>query len=198
MKEIVKDGEIVATGQYLGVVEQFLPDKRTTFVKDGEIYATKTGMLQIDKDKRELEIKTHQEKERKTVRMGDIVIGTLVFLRKYSVGITFYIINRKLHFNSSYFGNIHVSNISNRYIKKIEEAFQKTDILRAKVSKQEFNEYELTTVGKNLGVIHADCSRCGTTLERIGFNKLRCPFCGNLETRKLAEDYGDVSSNLIY
>ena len=188
----------MATGQYLGVVEQFLPDKRTTFVKDGEIYATKTGMLQIDKDKRELEIKTHQEKERKTVRMGDIVIGTLVFLRKYSVGITFYIINRKLHFNSSYFGNIHVSNISNRYIKKIEEAFQKTDILRAKVSKQEFNEYELTTVGKNLGVIHADCSRCGTTLERIGFNKLRCPFCGNLETRKLAEDYGDVSSNLIY
>ena len=198
MKKSVKSDDVATTGQFLGVVEEFLPDKRTTYVQDGNIYATKSGLINIDENQRKIKINTHQEKDRKTVRVGDIVIGTIVFLRKFSVGINFFTINRKVHFNSSYFGNIHVSNISNRYIKEIKDAFQITDIIRAKVVKENFNEYYLTTSGKNLGVIHADCVMCGTPLKKIGFNKMRCPFCGNFETRKLADDYGNVSINLIY
>lgn len=194
----MKNEEIVTTGQYLGVVEEFLPDKKTTYVKDGNIFATKSGLIHIDEKRRELEIKTHQEEDRKTVRIGDVVIGAIVFLRKFSVGLNFFTINNKIHFNSGYFGNIHVSNISNKFIKEIKDAFQITDIVRAKVVKKNFNEYFLTTAGKNLGVIHADCVMCGTTLEKAGFNKLRCPFCGNFETRKITDDYGNVSMSLKY
>jgi len=53
-------------------------------------------------------------------------------------------------------------------------------------------------VGKDLGVIHADCSICGSTLEKIGQNRLKCARCGNTENRKLASDYGSVSENLRY
>lgn len=198
MKESVKNNEIVLTGQYLGVVEEFLPDKQSTYVKDGQIFATKTGIISINKDKREIEIQSHQEKDRKTVKVGDIVIGTVLFLRQYSIGITFHTINKKIHFNSSYFGNIHVSQISHKYVDKISDAFQLTDILRAKVVEQNSNEYNLSTVGKDLGVIHADCVICGTPLDKIGFNKLRCERCGNIESRKLADDYRNVSENLRY
>jgi len=198
MKESVKNKDIVLTGQYLGVVEEFLPDKQSTYVKDGQIFATKTGIITINKDKREIEIQSHQEKDRKTVKVGDIVIGTVLFLRQYSIGITFHTINKKIHFNSSYFGNIHVSQISHKYVDKISDAFQLTDILRAKVVEQNSNEYNLSTVGKDLGVIHADCVICGTPLDKIGFNKLRCERCGNIESRKLAADYRDVSENLRY
>lgn len=198
MKESVKNKDIVLTGQYLGVVEEFLPDKQSTYVKDGQIFATKTGIIAINKDKREIEIQSHQEKDRKTVKVGDIVIGTVLFLRQYSIGITFHTINKKIHFNSSYFGNIHVSQISHKYVDKISDAFQLTDILRAKVVEQNSNEYNLSTVGKDLGVIHADCVICGTPLDKIGFNKLRCERCGNIESRKLAADYRDVSENLRY
>jgi exosome complex component CSL4 len=198
MKESIKTNEIVIAGQYLGVVEEYLPDKSSTYTKDGNIYATKSGIVSIDKNKKEIEIRSHQDKDRKVVKAGDVVIGTILFLRQYSVGLNFQAINQKLHFNSSYFGNIHVSQISNKYVEKIADAFQITDIVRAKVLEQEQNEYKLSTSGNNLGVIHADCSICGTPLESIGFNKLRCTRCGNLEFRKLASDYRNVSEKLRY
>ena len=198
MKESIKTNEIVITGQYLGVVEEYLPDKNSTYIKDGNIYATKSGIVSIDKNKREIEIKDLQDENRKVVNIGDVVIGTILFLRQYSVGLNFQAINQKLHFNSSYFGNIHVSQISNKYVEKIADAYQKTDIVRAKVIEKEENEYKLSTSGNNLGVIHADCVICGTPLEKIGFNKLRCTRCGNVEFRKVASDYRNVSEKLRY
>ena len=198
MKESKKNNEIVLTGQYLGVVEEYLPDKTSTYVRDGQIFATKTGIVSIDKERRAIEIKSHQDENRKTIKINDIVIGTIRFLRLYSVGISFATINNKIHFNSSYFGNIHVSHISHKFIEKIADAFQITDIVRAKVIKEEQNEYSLSTKGNNLGVIHADCSICGSTLEKIGQNRLKCSRCGSTENRKLASDYGNVTENLRY
>jgi exosome complex component CSL4 len=197
-KKTLKNNDIVLTGQYLGVVEEFLPDKQSTFVKDGQIYATRTGLLNIDHDKRKMQIKTNQEENRKTVKVGDIVLGVILFLRQYSVGINFYTINQKVHFNSGYFGNIHVSQISDRYVEKIQEAFQITDIIRARVIKQNYNEFDLSTSDKNLGVVYADCAICGTPLEQIGHSKLRCERCGNQETRKIASDYRKVDQPLRF
>jgi len=198
MKDSAKNNEIVITGQYLGVVEEYLPDRQSTYVKEGQIFATKTGIVKIDKNRRAIEILSHQEENRKTIKIGDEIIGTIRFLRLYSVGISFATINKKIHFNSSYFGNIHVSHISKRFIEKIAGAFQITDIVRAKVIRKEENEYSLSTSGNNFGVIHADCSICGTTLEKIGQDRLRCSRCGNVENRKLASDYGNVTENLRY
>jgi len=198
MKESSKNKEIVLTGQYLGVVEEFLPDKQSTYVKDGQIIASKTGIINIDTNKRLIEVRDHQEENRKTVKIGDPVIGTALFLRQYSVGLNFHTINKKIHFNSSYFGNIHVSQISKKYIERISDAFQTTDIIRAKVIEQNSNEYKLSTSGRNFGVIHADCLICGTTLKKIGSDRLRCLRCGNLENRKLADDYGNVTEKLRY
>ena len=197
-KKSVNDKEMVMTGQYLGVVEEFLPDKHSTFVKDGEIFSTKVGITSIDKSKREIEVKPLQEEDRKIVKIGDIVIGTTLFSRLYSIGVSFHTINNKLHFNSAYMGNVHVSEISNKYVEKIQDAFQITDIIRAKIIGQNFNEYKLSTKGKNLGVLHAECLICGTELEKEGFNKLECPRCGNVEYRKLAEDYRNVKEKLRY
>ncbi|TFF89860.1 MAG: RNA-binding protein [Promethearchaeota archaeon] len=195
-KKSAKQNDIVVIGQYLGVIEEFLPHKNSTYTREGEIYATKSGEVKIDHNKRKIKVKTHQEKDRKAARPGDIVLGQVRFLRKYSIGFNFYTINGKLHFNSSNFGNVHVSQISNSYVEKIKDAFQVTDIIRAKVLEQNLNEFKLTTKGKHLGVVHADCSICGTKLERIGFDKLKCPRCGHIEKRKLAQDYGDVSQHL--
>ncbi|MHA1916379.1 MAG: exosome complex RNA-binding protein Csl4 [Promethearchaeota archaeon] len=197
-KKTLKKNDIVLTGQKLGVVEEFLPDKKSTFIRDGQIYATKSGLVNIDDEKRSIEVNTHQEENRKTVKVGDTVIGTILFLRQYSVGINFYTINNKIHYNSSYFGNVHVSQISDRYIEKIQEAFQITDIIRARVISLNYNEFNLSTSAKDLGVLYADCVVCGTPLDKIGVNRLRCGRCGNTETRKLANDYRDISQSLRF
>ncbi|MCK4285860.1 MAG: exosome complex RNA-binding protein Csl4 [Candidatus Lokiarchaeota archaeon] len=197
-KKTLKNNDIAITGQKLGVVEEFLPDKQSTFVKDGQIYATKSGLIDIDSEKRKIKIKTLREEKRKIVKVGDVVIGTILFLRQYSVGMKFYTINRKIHFNSGNFGNVHVSQISDRYVEKIQEAFQITDIIRARVIKQKYNEYDLSTSEKNLGVIYADCVICGTPLVKISYNKLRCERCGNQESRKTANDYRNVDQPLRF
>ncbi len=197
-KKSLKNGDIVLTGEKLGVVEEYLPDKQSTFTKDGKIFASKSGMININEKERKIEISTHQDKDRKVVKIGDIVIGTILFLRQYSVGINFYTINNKIHFNSNYFGNIHVSQISDRYVEKISDAFQITDIIRARVIEQDYNEYKLSTSGKNLGVIYADCVICGDPLIKIGQNKLKCDRCGNVESRKITDDYGNVKNNLRF
>ena len=197
-EKTLKNNDIALTGQKLGVVEEFLPDKQSTFVKEGQIYATKSGLIDIDREKRKIKVETHREDKRKTVKVGDIVIGNILFLRQYSVGLNFYTINRKVHFNSGYFGNIHVSQISDRYVEKIREAFQITDIIRARVIKNNYTEYDLSTSEKNLGVIYADCVICGTPLVKISFNKLRCERCGNQETRKIASDYRNVELPLRF
>jgi len=153
MKDSAKNNEIALTGQYLGVVEEYLPDKGSTYVKDGQIYATKVGIVSINEERRVIEIKSLQEKKRKTIKLNDIMIGTIQFLRLYSVGVNFAAVNNKIQFNNSYFGNVHVSHISRQFIEKIADAFQITDIIRAKVIKLEQNEFSLSTVGKDLGVI---------------------------------------------
>lgn len=189
---------IAITGDKLGVIEEFLANKHSTYINKGEIRASKTGLVNINEDKFEIEIKTHQEDRRKTVRVGDIVFGTVGFLRKYSIGVFFYSINGKLLLASSYMGNIHVSQISHKYVENITEAFQLTDIIRAKVISKEDTEYSLSTIGKELGVVHADCTICGNTLEKIDYNKLRCERCGHVETRKLAQDYRNVGHSLRF
>ncbi len=80
------------------------------------------------------------------------------------------------------------------------DAFQITDIVRSKIVEHKLNEFTLSTVGRNFGVIHSDCSVCGTSLIKAkdGLNKLKCPFCGNIEYRKLADDYGNVKDNLRF
>ena len=198
LKDMDRREKIFVTGQYLGVIEEFLPDKQSTFVKEGKIFATKTGLVDLNNEDKKLKIRTLQESNRKVVKIGDFVIGNILFLRQYSVGITFFTINRKVHFNSGYFGNVHVSQISNSYVEKIHDAFQITDIVRARVIEQNYNEYKLSTTGSNLGVIFADCVICGNSLTKIGFNKLRCERCGNIETRKLSDDYGDVKKTLRF
>jgi len=195
-KKSLKDNDIAITGDFLGVVEEFFPDKQSTFVKEGQIFATKTGLVDLNNEEKKLKIRSHEGSDRKIVKIGDIVIGTILFLRQYSVGMKFYTINRRVHFNSGYFGNVHVSQISNKYVEKIHDAFQITDIIRARVIQQDYDEFKLSSTGSNLGVIYADCAICGNPLTKIGYNKLRCERCGNVETRKLADDYGDVKQNL--
>ena len=66
---------------------------------------------------------------------------------------------------------------------------QAGDILRAKVISEKNQVFHLSMNDKGLGVLYGFCSRCGTLLEQHGYD-LKCPKDGNVETRKIAPDYG--------
>lgn len=197
MNKKVKAGDSVEIGDPLGVVEEYLPDKFSAYAKDGIIYATKSGKVNIDLNRKKISVKGENQKHVPALKIGDVIIGIVTFVRKYSVGITIEVVNNRVMFNSNFFGNVHVSQISNSYIEKVEDGFQKTDIIRARVTKLKYNEIDMSTDSKNLGVVAADCPFCGTTLEKIKNNLLKCPLCQSMEKRKLADDYDSIDTRLI-
>jgi exosome complex component CSL4 len=82
---------------------------------------------------------------------------------------------------------LHISSSSPRYERNMSDVCKAGDIIRARVI--EMNRIpQLTTAGRGLGVIKAFCSRCGSVLE-LKNRRLQCPSCGNIERRRLAEDF---------
>ncbi len=189
----VKNGDVVCPGQVLGVIEEYIPDKQTTFEKDGTVYASKAGILEINLSTRNIHVKGTEMAN--ILKRGEQVVGIIKRIRKFSIGVEIYKRDDHMLF-SPIEANIHVSRISKQYIAKPEDAFTETDIVRARVVGKRNNEYELATDGNFLGVIHAECSICGFPLRRKEY-MLICDHCGNHEKRLLANDYGRVKEKVI-
>ena len=189
----IKNGDLVYPGQVLGVIEEYIPDMQTTYEKDGIVFAIKAGFLEINPSTRNIRVKGSEIAS--SLHKGDIVIGIIRRIRKFSIGVDIYKKNEQILFNPIE-ANIHVSRISKQYIAKPEDAFTETDIVRARVVGKRNNEYELATDNNHLGVIYAECSICGFTLRRKE-HVLICDHCGNHEKRLLANDFGCVKEKVV-
>ncbi|NMC08540.1 MAG: exosome complex RNA-binding protein Csl4 [Candidatus Lokiarchaeota archaeon] len=185
--------DIVAIGDFLGVVEEFIPGSGTYEV-NGRIFATFTGYKRIDRQRLEVSVQPIKKKETIVPQVGDSVIAEVVFARKQSALLRIFKIKNSFLFDT-FDGILHVSNMSQNYLANVDDGFKPTDIVRAKVmSKNEF-EYELSTKFPEYGVIYAECSNCGTVLVREG-NELKCNLCGYPNPRKFAKDYGHVRERI--
>ncbi len=84
---------------------------------------------------------------------------------------------------------LHISNSSPRFERSMGDVCKPNDIIRGKVIDVSQRIPKLTTVGRDMGVTKAYCSRCGGELVLSG-RILRCTLCLNVERRRLAEDFG--------
>jgi exosome complex component CSL4 len=184
---------VVAIGDLLGVVEEFIPGAGTYEV-NGKIYSTFIGYKKIDRQKLEVSVQPLKKKEIITPQVGDLVIAEVVFARKQSALLRIFKVHTHYLFDT-FDGILHVSNMSQTYLDKVDDAYKQTDIVRAKVVSKSNFEYEMTTKFPELGVIYAECSNCGTMLVREG-NELKCKLCGYPNPRRFAKDYGHVRERI--
>ena len=126
-QEKIKNGDFVLPGQVLGVIEEYIPEKGSTYERDGTIYATRVGFVDINLRTRGIRINRAQEPNQ--LKRGDQVIGFIKRIRKYSVGLDLYKRNDQILF-SPIEANIHVSRVDRQYVQKLEDAFQETDIVQ--------------------------------------------------------------------
>jgi exosome complex component CSL4 len=181
-----KSGNLVVPGERLGVIEEFIPDSGT-YVKDGVIYSKIVGRSLVDLQNRRVSV--YPAVDGAVVpKLSSTIVGQVgnaqsdnVLVRIFKVG------NKKL--SGDFGGILHISDVSDRYVNSMNEVCKPGDIIRAKVISEKNRIFHLSTNDKNLGVVDAFCSRCGTLLEPGRF-ELRCPKCGNIEKRKIAPDYG--------
>ena len=181
-----KSGHLVVPGERLGVIEEFIPDSGT-YVKDGVIYSKIIGRSLVDLQNRRVSV--YPAVDGVVVpKLSSVILGQVgnaqsdnVLVRIFKVG------NKRL--SGEFGGILHISDVSDRYVNSMNEVCKPGDIIRAKVISEKNRIFHLSTNDKNLGVVDAFCSRCGSLLEPERF-ELHCPKCGNIEKRKMAPDYG--------
>src|SRR5512135_443458 len=95
--EKIKNGDLVCPGQILGVIEEYIPDKQSTYEKDGTVFATKAGIIEINPSTRHIHVKGTEMTN--ILRKGDQVIGIIRRIRKFSIGVDIYKRNDQLLFS---------------------------------------------------------------------------------------------------
>jgi len=167
----VKSGDIVVPGEQLCVIEELSPSYGT-YEKDGIVYAAAPGAVSMDLKERCIKVLTEvinayeQRAEISMVKRNDEDIpGGIV-------------------------GEIHISNVTRRYVKSMHDVMRMNDIVRAKAINTHKIPTVLSVVGPELGVILAYCSKCGNPLTLTTHNNMFCLRCENRETREVTSDYG--------
>jgi len=181
-----KSGHLVLPGERLGVIEEFIPDSGT-YVKDGVIFSKIVGRSLVDLQNRRVSV--YPVGSGVVVpKVSTVVIGQIGNAQSDNVLVKIFRIGHK-KLSGNFGGILHVSDVSDRYVDSMSDVAKPGDIVRAKVLSDKNQIFHLSTNDKGLGVLYAFCSRCGTLLEQHGYD-LKCSKCGNVETRKIAPDYG--------
>jgi len=184
----IKTGDFVLPGDFLATTEEFVPGD-CAYEEEGKIYATSTGVVLVDARVKKISVFS-RVKGPPLLRPGDIIVGRVEDVREQSASVFIGVLRGRedREIPAPKMGSIHISQAHTSYVRELNKLFRIGDIVRAKVLGTQREQAQLTTAGKELGVLVASCSRCRTVLEHDG-TKLRCPNCGNIEMRKVASDY---------
>lgn len=176
----------VLPGDKLGVVEEFLPGAGT-YEEEGTIYANFTGTAKIDlRNKRVTVLPTTRTPE--LPKEGATILASVTHTQEKMATVSIWKINDK-PLQNPFTALLHISSSSPRYERNMSDVCKAGDIIRARVIDMTNRIPQLTTAGRGLGVVKAFCSRCGAPLEFTN-RRLECASCGNIERRRLAEDFG--------
>lgn len=179
-------GRIVLPGEKLCVVEEFYPGEGT-YEDKGEIKASRLGMVLYDYVTRRVRVLSTPDKNVLTPKTGYIVYGQVYSIHEDIAYVKISEIENHKKLSGVFTGVLHVSQVSQKYVKTVEEAVKLGDIIRAKVLTP-WSPYQLTTKHEALGVVLGLCSNCGSILwYRRG--RLICKNCGNVESRKVSTKY---------
>jgi len=178
-------------GKFVGTAEEFSPCPGL-YEENGKLYSMITGELEID-------AKTHTARITFKTRVPKLQGAKVITLGQVASVLEQFAIVDLIPAKSKIFEFIptsvsavlHISNVKKEYVNKLSEEIRTGDIVRVAIIEASPHLIRLTTNGKNLGVVKAYCSKCRHELKKTN-NKLSCPRCGSIETRKIAVDYGGV------
>ena len=186
-----KSGLFVVPGDRLGVIEEFTSGPGT-YVEGGTIHSKITGRTLLDMLNKQVSVYPLVPTAI-VPQVGNIITGMVSDVKnKNAILAIFQVGDKKL---SGFFkGALHISGVSHGYVDNMFNVCKPGDIIRAKVISTANRSFFLSSADKDLGVIHAYCSRCGHVLQP-GNRGMECSKCGNIERRKTSPDYGKELPN---
>ncbi|MFH1773886.1 MAG: exosome complex RNA-binding protein Csl4 [Methanobacteriota archaeon] len=185
---MVESGEFVIPGIELGFSEEFIPGEGA-YEEEGKIYASITGTLVIDMKERKIKVLPRTSTP-PIPKDGDLVIGKIVDVKpQIAIVELLKLKGNERALPGSIDGGIHISQTRDSYVSELSKEFKVGDVVYAKVLNTSRTPIQLSTVGKDLGVIKAFCYHCNTALSLTG-DKLKCENCGRIEFRRISPEYG--------
>ncbi|ABU81759.1 exosome complex RNA-binding protein Csl4 [Ignicoccus hospitalis] len=179
----VKNGDVVAPGDPLCVIEEYAPGPGT-YEDDGIVRASIPGTVRIDTVNYVIEVRGPSA-EKKVLSPKEVVYGEVVSMRnelaQLKVARSFDEVFRARAFSAV----LHISQ-AGKPVDSLYDVVRPGDVVKAKVLSSP--PYQLSLKGPRLGVILAYCSNCGHPLYKVG-NQLQCPYCGRVEDRLISPDY---------
>ncbi len=181
-------------GEKLCEVEEYLPGRGAYVDEDGGVYAKVIGEPSFNEATKTVSILPPKGSK----LPGINVVGSIVYGRIFQI-LSQIALVQLFPYKTARFrlvppgliGAIHISDIRKEFVEDIRNEFDVGDWVRAKVKRIVKKFYpQLTTVGRELGVIKAYCPYDRTPLIRRGA-ELYCPHCKRTFKRKIAMDYGD-------
>ncbi len=177
---------LVTPGEPLCAPEEFMPGPGT-YVDGGHVRAAQLGIASYDLKTRIVTVKPLASQPR-IPKTGDVVLGVVVNIRDELATLKIVADDKGENYSGTYTGILHVSQVSTRYVKVVEEAVKMGDLMKVKILRDSV-PYQLTLKDARLGVVAAACSNCGGLLVKTSSGQLKCPRCGSVERRKTAPDY---------
>jgi len=179
---------VVIPGEEIGTAEEFICGYGT-FERDGKIFASIVGVLKIDENERRADIIPINPPP--IIRRNSTVYGVIEDIKPAMAIVDVVSVDNKLReIAGTTQGTIHVSKISQKYVENVGAMLRIGDIVRAGVL-QSSPTLQLYISAEHLGVIKAYCIKCRKPLIRKG-ETLYCENCDRVETRKIANDYGQI------
>jgi len=181
--------KVAFPGEELGTTEEYIPGEGT-YEEDGRIFSSLVGDVICDHDN--LTISVRSKNPPVVLQKGDHVITRVIGLYESMVLVEVLMVdgNERAIAGGDTTATIHVSKIDRKYTDDVSKEYRRGDIVRAEVI-QSSPSIELVTNYPHLGVIRGLCVRCRFPLVRKG-KDLECSNCSHRETRKLADDFGNV------
>jgi exosome complex component CSL4 len=185
----VKSGDTVVPGDQLCVIEELTPGFGTYEV-EGIVYAATAGAVSMDLKGRSVSILGPDGKMKLALPIkGDIMIGEVGSVYEQRAELT--LVKRNgADVLSGILGEVHISNVTRRYVKSMHDVLRPGDIVRGVALNTHEIPVHLSLVGPEFGVLHASCIKCGHPLTLTTYNNMFCLRCENRETREVAKDYG--------
>jgi len=190
---MVENDDIVIPGDRVGTVEEVIPGSGT-YEADGVVYSMGYGKFRLDFE--EMKASVNTVKEPALIRKRDLVIAVVQDIRNSMVVARIvHIVGKNRQIAGETMASLHVSKVSREYVEDIRRMFRVGDFIRALVI-QSKPSIQIATDGRDFGVLRALCMSCRTSMILKG-NALKCPECGRIETRKMANDFGRINLEKI-
>lgn len=179
----MSDARVVLPGEALCVEEEALPLQGVYTDKHGYIRSLVIGTVLMDKLKKTILVRPVNKRE-----LG-LKPGMMVEAVVNSVSDDIAVLNI---YNANgvpvdFSGILHITQVSSEYVRSMWDVLKPGDIIKARVINSNI-PYQVTIKDPGLGVIVARCSVCGEVLYKTG-DKLKCPSCGNVESRRIGVGY---------